>query len=154
MGEARAEALIDAPIDVVWAVMLDTDRYGEWNPFIVEVGLPAARPPVVGDPIVLHVRWGDGGGAKASEWVTTLEPPDPHDGARAVLDYDYGGPLAALRLVRGRRRQELERRADGLTAYRTHERLHGLLAWAAPLRKVQDGFERHAVALKARAEAL
>ena len=153
MGEARAEVVIHAPIDVVWDVMLDTERYGEWNPFIVEVGLPAERPPMVGDPIVLHVRWGSGGGAKATERVTTLEPPDQHDGARAILDYDYGGPLAALRFVRGRRRQELERRGESETAYRTHERLHGLLAWAAPLAKVQDGFERHALALKARAES-
>jgi len=58
-----------------------------------------------------------------------------------------------MRLVRGRRRQEL-REQDGTPGYTTAETLHGLLAAAAPIRKVQDGFERHARALQARAEEL
>ena len=36
---AEASVTIEAPIDVVWAVMTDVARYREWNPFIVEVGL-------------------------------------------------------------------------------------------------------------------
>ena len=39
----RAAVDIDAPIDRVWAVMLDTASYGEWNPFVVEAECPS--PP-------------------------------------------------------------------------------------------------------------
>jgi len=148
---AEATAAIDAPVEVVWAVMLDLDAYPRWNPFVVRVDGPAGRPPAVGDELILHVRWASGRGVTTRERITRLEPPA---GGRAVLEYDFGGPLAALGLVRGRRLQELEVAAAGTTRYRTAERLHGLLAFAAPIGRVQDGFERHAAALKARAEAV
>jgi len=154
MGEASAEATIGAPIDLVWSVMLDTGAYGEWNPFIVEVGRPDGPELALGHRVVLHVRWHTGGRARATERVTALEAPASTDGARALLEYEYGGPLAALALVRGRRQQALERVDEVTTTYTTHERLHGALAWAAPLGRVRNGFERHAAALKARAEHL
>lgn len=149
MGHAHASIEIDAPIEAVWSVMVDTAAYREWNPFIVEVGLPDGPELAVGRRVVLHVRWSGGGTAKATERVTALDPPS---GGAALLEYAYGGPVAALGLVRGRRRQELRALDGGRTSYRTHERLRGLLAWAAPITKVQDGFERHARALKARCE--
>jgi hypothetical protein len=54
----RASVDIDAPIERVWAVMLDTGAYAEWNPFVVHV--ECASPPKVCDPIKLHVRWANG----------------------------------------------------------------------------------------------
>jgi Polyketide cyclase / dehydrase and lipid transport len=150
MPTASAEVRIAAPIELVWDVMLDTDAYGEWNPFIVRVERLAGRPPEAGDDLRLHVRWRDGGSVTTVERISALEPPT--DG-RALLEYDFLGPLATLRLVRGRRRQALDVAGD-VTVYRTAETLHGLLARAAPIGRVQDGFERHAVALKLRAEAL
>jgi len=39
-----ASTNIDAPIDVVWAVMLDIASYGEWNPFVVRTGVEHHRP--------------------------------------------------------------------------------------------------------------
>jgi hypothetical protein len=149
---AEATATIEAPLEVVWGVMLDLDRYPEWNPFVVQVDGPEGRPAAVGDELVLHVRWAGGRGVTTHERITRLDPP----GAvrRATLEYDFGGPLAALGLVRGRRLQEVEEGPGASTRYRTAERLHGLLAFAAPIGRVQDGFERHAAALKARAEAV
>jgi hypothetical protein len=84
-----------------------------------------------------------------------LDPPAiAADGAlRAHLEYRALGPLHALYLVRGARPQQLEQLAGGRTRYRTHERLYGLLAWAVPMRQVQDGFERHAQALRRRCES-
>jgi hypothetical protein len=148
---ARAQARIDAPIDLVWQVMIDTDRYGEWNPFIVRVDRLDARPPQVGDDLRLHVEWSGGGTVRTVERITALDPP--RDGA-ALLEYDFRGPVAALRLVRGRRRQELSELPGGKTLYLTAETLRGVLSFAAPIRKVQDGFERHAESLKRRAESL
>lgn len=152
MGTAAAASVIEAPIDLVWSVMLDTDRYPEWNPFIVRIDHPDDRPPEVDDTIVLHVHWHTGGSARSIERVRTLEGPT--DGRRAVLEYTYVGAFGVLGLVRGRRIQELSRVDDAVTGYSTRERLHGPLSWAVPLGRVQDGFERHARALKERAEAL
>ena len=154
MGEAHAEASIGAPIELVWQIMLDTGAYGEWNPFIVEVGRPDGPDLALGHRVVLHVRWHTGGRARATERITALDAPALTGGARALLEYEYGGPLAALGLVRGRRQQVLEAVDETTTTYTTHERLHGALAGLAPLGRVQDGFERHAAALKARAEHL
>jgi hypothetical protein len=148
---AEASASIEAPIEVVWAVVLDLDAYPSWNPFVVRIDGPVGRPAAVGDELVLHVRWASGRGVTTRERITRLDPPA--DG-RATLEYEFGGPLAALGLVRGRRLQELEGGPGERTRYRTAERLHGLLAFAAPIGRVQDGFERHAAALAARAEAV
>ncbi|MFE0136321.1 SRPBCC family protein [Streptomyces sp. NPDC059037] len=32
----ETQVAIDAPLDVVWDVVVDLDRYREWNPFIIE----------------------------------------------------------------------------------------------------------------------
>jgi hypothetical protein len=154
VGTAAAASVIEAPIDLVWSVMLDTERYGEWNPFIVRIDRPEDRPLVVGDEIELHVVWHTGGKVTSRERVRTLEGPDQHHGRRALLEYEFHGLVGALGLVRGRRIQELSRIDGGVTAYNTRERLKGPLAWAAPLGRVQDGFDRHARALKERAESL
>jgi len=149
---AEASATIEAPVDVVWAVMLDLDAYPAWNPFVVRIDGPSGRPAAVGDELVLHVRWASGRGVTTHERITRLEPPAA--GRAGTLEYDFGGPLASLGLVRGRRLQEVDEGPSGSARYRTSERLHGALAFAAPIGRVQDGFERHAAALKARAEAV
>ena len=56
--------------------------------------------------------------------------------------------------MRGRRLQSLEELAPGTTRYRTRERLTGALAVLVPASALRDGFERHAAALRARAEGL
>lgn len=144
---------IEAPLDLVWQAMLDTRRYGEWNPFVLRVDGPS--PPEVGDPIRLHVEFGNGKRVESPERVTALEPP--HDeGAvrRATLVYDYEGLPAKLRLVRGRRFQRLSQSGDGPTRYETVEEFRGPLVMLAGPGRVEDGFRRHAAALKRRAEEL
>jgi hypothetical protein len=152
---AEATVEIDAPIDLVWKVMTDAARYGEWNPFVVELK-PDGGALAVGGKIALRVRWGRGGGAETIEQVTRLEAPSPDvSGARrSIMEYEYLGWLPRLALVRGSRLQVLEQRPGKPTIYRTSETFTGLLARGVPLAKVQDGFERHARALKQRAESL
>jgi hypothetical protein len=153
----RAEAAIDvaAPLSLVWTVMTDLAAYGRWNPFIVAVDAPAGRPVRVGDAITLHVRFAGGRSVRSREVVTRLdEPSTMEDGTeRAVLAYEFRGPLHAAGLVRAVRIQTLTRRPGGPTEYRTEEAFRGLLAFAVPLGSVRDGFERHARALKDHAEA-
>jgi len=148
--EAHIE--IKAPLDVVWQIMLDTDRYGEWNPFIRQIDCPS--PPRVGDPIKLHVEFKPGGRRTVSpERITVVEhPTDDRGTRRATLGYVYEGLPSKLRLVRGTRWQRLTQEPGGPTRYDTVEEFSGpLVALAGPAR-VEKGFRQHAEALKRRAE--
>jgi len=148
---ARIE--IDAPLAVVWDVMLDTERSGEWNPFVERAETP--QPPAVGNPIVLHVVWANGGRTRSPERITALEGPltDPASGTTtALMSYAYEGLPSRLGLVRGVRHQRLIQSPGGPTSYETVEEFRGpLIALAGPGR-VADGFRRHAEGLKRRAE--
>lgn len=149
-----ARALIEAPLALVWEVMLDTAVYGQWNPFVFRVECPT--PPKVGDAIVLHVRWANGRTARSPERISAIEAPTS-DGSGAVaarLSYVYEGLPARLGLVQGTRHQRLRQEAGGPTSYDTVEEFSGpLVALAGPSR-VAEGFQRHADALKTRAEVL
>jgi len=154
---AETSVDIDAPIDLVWEVMTDVARYREWNPFVVALTPVRPGPLTVGSDIHLEVRWGRGGGTRTLERVTRLDGPAARPGdptRRSTMEYIYLGWLPRLALIRGSRLQSLEQAPGRPTTYRTSERFTGLLARQVPLAKVQDGFERHARALKQRAEAL
>lgn len=153
MPIAQTEIVINAPISKVWEVMLDVGLYCEWNPFVVKIDCEAALPQV-GSDLILHVQFsGSDKVLKEHERITRLDPPAVRGGSEhALLEYQFLGPLHVLYLVRGKRQQSLESLPDGKTRYRSYERLHGLLAGLAPMAKVQDGFERHAIALKQRCE--
>jgi uncharacterized protein YndB with AHSA1/START domain len=148
-----ATATIDAPIDVVWAVMLDTASYGEWNPFVERVECPS--PASVGDPIVLHVRWADGRTTRSPERITEIDPPHDVEGTwRAVLAYEFVGWPDRLGLVHSVRYQRLSQALGGPTTYDTVQELTGPMVRLAGPARITDGFERHAQGLKQRAESL
>jgi len=148
---ARIE--VDAPLDLVWQVMLDTAAYGEWNAFVYQVECPA--PAQVGDPIKLHVRWANGRTTSSPERITVLEPPHDEGGQRvATLAYAYEGLPDKLGLVHSVRYQRLTQAPGGPTVYDTVQDLTGpMVRFAGPAR-ITDGFERHAQGLKQRAEGL
>ncbi|MER7556642.1 SRPBCC domain-containing protein [Nocardioides sp. NPDC126508] len=150
----RASAEIDAPIEVVWRVMVETESYAAWNPFVVRA--ETARPAAVGNPIVLHVTWANGGRARSPERISALEAPVVGaDGVGAAyLAYVYEGWPARLGLVRGVRHQRLTQRPGGPTRYETVEEFSGPLVGLAGPERVAEGFRRHAAALKVRAETL
>ena len=144
---------IDASIDLVWSVMLDTARYGEWNPFIERA--ECAYPPKPGDPIVLHVRWTNGRTTRSPERIKIVEPPVSEGGVTsATLAYEYEGIGAKLGLVRGIRWQRLTQPTGGVTTYRTVEEFSGPLVKLAGPARVEEGFRRHAEALKRHVEGL
>ena len=154
IAEPRASVDIDAPLELVWQVMLDTERYGEWNPFVERVETP--QPPAVGNPIVLHVRWADGRTTRSPERITAIEPPRPAaDGATtALLTYVYEGLPARLRMLSATRHQRLTQRPGGPTTYDTVEEFDGPFVRFAGPGRVAEGFRRHAEGLKQRAEQL
>ncbi|MCW2765988.1 MAG: hypothetical protein JWO11_1947 [Nocardioides sp.] len=155
MRQVRPSASIEieAPLEVVWAVMLDTTAYAAWNPFVERA--ETATPPAAGNPIVLHVRWANGRTARSPERISALEGPAT-DGevTTATLSYVYEGLPSRLGLVRGVRHQRLTQRVGGPTSYDTVEEFTGPLVKLAGPTRVAEGFARHAAALKKRAESL
>lgn len=149
-----AEIDIDAPLELVWAVMVDTESYGEWNPFVRRA--ETAQPAAVGNPIVLHVTWANGRGTRSPERITALEgPTTSSDGTTAArMSYVFEGWPARLGLVRGTRHQTLTQRPGAPTRYETVEEFSGPLVRLAGPSRVADGFRRHAEGLKQRAESL
>ena len=145
MTNPTAGVDIAAPLEVVWRIMLDAASYGSWNPFVVRVETP--EPPTVGNPIVLHVVWENGSRTRSPERITAVRLEDDS----ALLSYVYEGLPSKLGLVRGVRHQRLTRTAGGCR-YDTVEEFSGPLVFLAGPGRVQRGFERHAAALKARAE--
>ena len=152
-AQPSASASIDAPLDLVWQVMLDTASYGEWNPFVFRVECPS--PAEVGVPIKLHVRWANGRTTTSPERITRLEHPLHEDGlGSARLSYEYEGLPHRLGLVHSVRHQWLSQEDGMPTLYETRQDLTGpMVRFAGPARII-DGFERHAQGLKARAEAM
>jgi hypothetical protein len=151
MAHPSASVEIDAPIERVWEVMLDTASYGEWNPFVERA--ECAVPPRVGEPIVLHVRWANGRTTTSPERISLIEPPHDEGGVRrATLAYVYEGLPAKLGLVRGTRYQRLAQDEGGPTRYDTVEEFSGPLVKLAGPGRVAEGFRRHAEALKHRCE--
>jgi hypothetical protein len=149
----RARIEIDAPLELVWEVMLDTGSYAEWNPFVERA--ETATPAEVGNPIVLHVRWANGRTTRSPERISAIEPPAAADGVTtALLSYVFEGWPARLGLVRGTRHQRLSQQPGGPTTYDTVEEFSGPLVRFAGPGRVADGFRRHAEGLKARAEQL
>ncbi|GAA4683851.1 SRPBCC domain-containing protein [Nocardioides nanhaiensis] len=154
MPSARpsASVTIAAPIERVWQVMTETDRYGEWNPFVVEAR--TAHPPRVDEPILLTVRWRSGRTTRSPERISAVETPaaGPTGEQRALLSYTYEGWPARLGLVRGVRHQRLTQEPGGPTTYETVEEFSGPLVRLAGPARVADGFARHAQALRTRCE--
>lgn len=150
MPVAHSEIIIHAPIDVVWSVMLDIDRYHEWNPFVTHIEC-AEQPPRLGSDLTLHVQFKNGMQRKEVETINRLEPPGTS--GKAALQYRFTGPISDWNLVRGERLQSLEALDQQTTRYQSYENLTGWVSWLAPMKQVRDGFERHAQALKARCES-
>jgi polyketide cyclase/dehydrase/lipid transport protein len=150
-----ASTAIDAPLATVWAVMLDTASYGEWNPFVRKVECPS--PAKVGDPIVLYVYWQNRHRpARSPERISAIDPPttDADGVTSARLSYVYEGLPSKLGLVRGVRHQRLRQEPGGPTSYDTVEEFSGPLVRFAGPERVAEGFRRHAAGLKKRAEEL
>lgn len=153
-AEPRATVAIEAPLAVVWQVMLDTEAYAEWNPFVVRA--ETEQPPAVGNPILLSVRWANGKGTRSPEVITAIEhPTTAADGTTtALLSYVYAGLPAKLGLVRGTRHQKLTQPPGRPTSYETWEEFSGPLVRLAGPGRVADGFRRHAEALARRVAAI
>lgn len=141
--EVEASVVIDAPSEQVWAVLVDLDGYGAWNPFT-----PSVRSTLtVGDPVHLDVVLGPRRRTRSTNTVEVVDAP------RRIV---WTSTLVHRSLLATRRTQTVEPLADGRTRYRTHEVFRGPLAPLVRLvsrRAVAEGFAAVADALRRHVEA-
>lgn len=135
------EAIIEimAPPEQVWRVLMDFERYPEWNPFIIRLEGIAG----VGETLREVVRLPDGKQVRFNCRVVDLVPNH-----RLVWEGFAGAPFLFL----GKHEFLLEESAQG-TRFIQRETMTGLLL---PFLKVEanlPGYHQMNQALKARVEA-
>lgn len=140
--ELDTEIDIDASPEAVWAVLVDLDRYADWNPFIVS----ASGKVEVGQRLVNRMQPSGGRAMTFKPTVTAVQ---------TASVFEWLGHLGFAGLFDGRHRFELHRTATG-TRFVHSEYFDGVLVRL--LRKSLDtntrnGFVAMNNALKARAES-
>ena len=134
---------IAAPVERVWDILVDIERYAEWNPFTTRVETDFE----IGSPVDLYVTLGPLK-LKQPEWIESVDPPH-------LLA--WGTRIGHRLLFSARREQRLEALSETRCRYLTTD------AFAGPLTPlivllfgglIRRGFNEMALALKARAEAL
>ena len=133
---------IEAPVETVWRVLTDFDRYGEWNPFT-----PSVKAELeIGARVDMRVAMG-GYRLRQTEIICALEPP-------TLLAWRT--IMGARWLLQAVREQRLEVLSDETCRYTTSDEFKGVLMPLVILLTggfVRRGFNAVAVALKRRAEA-
>jgi hypothetical protein len=141
--ELHTDIEIEASTGVVWDILTDLDRYGDWNPFIVS----AEGDVAVGERLTNRMQ---PPGGKAMTFKPTVTAVDEGN------TFEWLGRLGVPGIFDGRHRFELEQTPGGGTHLIHTERLSGALV--RPMRRSLDtrtlaGFEAMNAALKTRAEA-
>jgi hypothetical protein len=138
-----ARADIDAPPEIVWAVLTDLDRYREWNPFTPEVRTSFR----VGEPIDMRV--------KMSRLGIQLSQREEIREVQPAARLRYGMTTLAPWLLRAERVQTLEPLPGARTRYTTDDTIGGALSpivFAIFGSSLEDGFASMTRALAEEAE--
>ena len=132
---------IEAPAERVWDILVDFERYGEWNPFTTRVDATLE----IGAPVMLYVRLG-WLKRKQPERIESVEPPH-----LLAWGTTMGHPV----LLSALREQRVEALGERRCRYSTTDATTGLLTPLVALlfgRLIRQGFNDMAAALKTRAE--
>ncbi len=142
--EIRTDPIqINAPIDFVWTVLTEVDKYSQWNPFTPQVRTDFS----IGSPANLLVRMGPAK-FRIAESVCAFERP-----RLIAWEKKFGAPWLLL-AVRG---QHLEQVGKTSCIYHNTDRLTGMLAPVVFLcfgGYMRRGFDDVAEGLKEYAEAI
>jgi len=139
----HSEARIAADSERIWAIIMDLDRYPEWNPYTIAMKSTLQ----IGAPMVMTVKMNDAITLEQTENIRVLEP-----GHKVCWGIDTDTP----EFNSGERCQWLEPLPGGNTRYVTEDLIEGTandLVTGLFGADVQNGFDAVAVALKKRAEA-
>lgn len=137
------ELTINAPAELVWEVLVDFDNYHLWNDFCPSIEAQLK----LGSPVAMQVDLGNGPQPQ-TEFITRLEPP------RVITWSMENKPDDPVHADRSQFVTPLD---DGSCTYLTVDEFSGeamgpmLEAFG---KVMEDGFNRCAIGLKARAEAL
>ena len=141
----HTETEIEAPSEVVWAIIADFQRYPEWNPLMVE----ARARPAAGE----RMEWTAVVNGSARAYDATIDRANPGQ------ELAWTGPVSSLprALFWGHHRLVIEKRPDDRVRFVNTEVFGGVasIALQSFLRNdVSRAYDAHNAALKARAEAL
>jgi hypothetical protein len=134
---------IDAPAELVWQVITDFPRYGEWNPFCIE----CSSTLVPGEPIDMVVKLGSTP-RRQREWVRSHTPGTELSYAMKPV------PFGALHSLRSHTVTPL---TPDRTRYESHFELAG---WLQPVvvallgKTLQRGFAGMTEGIQKQAESL
>ncbi|WP_330249540.1 SRPBCC domain-containing protein [Nocardia sp. NBC_00565] len=135
---------IDAPAELVWQVITDFPRYGEWNPFCVE----ASSTLVPGEPIDMLVKTSGSSTRRQREWIRSHTPG---------TEFSYSmkpTPVGALHSLRSHKVTAL---TPDRTRYESHFELAG---WLQPVvaallgKNLKNGFAGMTEGIQKQAESL
>src|SRR5690606_24640586 len=135
---------IDAPAEVVWQVLTDLPRYGEWNPFVTE----CASSLTPGAPIDMLVDLGGPKPKRQREYMRTHTPG---------REFSYAMKPVPLGALHSRRSHTVTAVSDRRTRYESHFELGGWLhpvVAAALGGQLRRGFEGMTAAVQRQAETL
>jgi uncharacterized protein YndB with AHSA1/START domain len=133
---------IDAPKALVWEVLTDFSRYGEWNPFVPEAKCDFRA----GGAIEMQVKLRDKPQFQR-EWINSVTPGET---------FSYSMKAVPLGTLRSLRVQKLEALDANRTRYTSHFEIAG---WLQPVvtavfgESMRAGFEGMALGLKRQAES-
>ncbi|MEO9968973.1 MAG: SRPBCC domain-containing protein [Hyphomonadaceae bacterium] len=136
-----AEIEINAPLQTVWDLLLDSASYPQWNSFI---------PEAVGDlkalhtPIHMRVQLGESMTRAVMQSVIVETPAN----GGALWVHEHASWLAKTALVRSRRHHKLTAINPQQTTYHTWETFSGLFKPFVPFAKIDAGFKTQAADLK------
>ena len=142
MEELYSDIKIDAPTEVVWRLLADLDRYGEWNPF-----MQRARGQLqVGEQIEVLLQPPSGMGMTIKPRLLAVRPG---------RELRWLGHMGLPGLFDGEHIFVIEPLDDGRVCFVQRERFQGILAslllrWIG--QNTLAGFEAMNQALKAEAE--
>lgn len=134
---------VDAPPELVWEVITDLDRYGQWNPFVHECR-STLKP---GDPIHMVVQIGNG----------TRRQEEIIQDYREGEGFSYHMKPAPMGALSSFRTHRIAPGADAQTRYHSRFQLDG---WLAPVvrgilgAKLEAGFGGMSRGVRDRAQAL
>lgn len=111
----EASVEIDAPVEIVWQVLVDFDSYPRWNLFTPSIACDGK----LGSPVVMSVRFAGAKPMTQTEILNVFEPP-----RRLAWGMHMGSPL----LLVANRYQTLEALGPERTRYRSIDYVSGLLA--------------------------
>ena len=153
-SEIIAESIIDAPIEEVWKILIDFEKYSEWNEFTAKIVIGSEnsneQQPTIGDNVDLYVKWL--GSEKTFKQVERL---NQYDSGKKVLE--WGMSLGTSWMLKAKRVQTLEVVDGNKTKYTSYGAYEGVLTsiiMKMHRENIQRGFQHAADALKKRCELM